>query len=302
MALQKIAHAIIRVKNLEQSIDFHTKAWGLHEVARQDGMVFFGCSGDSTFDVAITEGGTGIIAAAFSADDESDLEYYKARLQEAGVSVTEKSDPLPAIRKMIEFSPPGLPQKVQIVLQQPKIPQYYYNPAWNDGVYQAGVFRPLDLDHLVFIVPGVVDGAVDFFTKVLGFKVSDAAYMPDGAYVGAFMRISQHHHDFAVFAGQPQHTLNHLSWDHDGIEHMKAMYDQVMRYGNVVREAGLGRHGVGSNLYAYFRTPCGNRYELSAEMPFVYNHSACPKKWVVTDPGFFSVWGEPFPESFRENS
>ena len=70
MALQKLSHATLRVKNLDDSIEFHTKVLGLEEIARQDGRVYLTCGTDGTYDVAVTEGGTGVISFAIAADDE----------------------------------------------------------------------------------------------------------------------------------------------------------------------------------------------------------------------------------------
>lgn len=86
----------------------------------------------------------------------------------------------------------------------------------------------------------------------------------------------------------------------DGLNSLM-MLDQVAR-GGVMTEAGPGRHGVGSNIYSYFWTPCGNRYELSGEMPRCVDRKAGPKMWTADQPTIFSSWGAPFPESFKTGS
>lgn len=301
MSLQKLSHATIRVKNLEESLEFHTKVLGLEEIARQDGRVYLTCGTDGTYDVAVTEGGTGVISFAIAADDEEDLAHYRRRVEEAGVGVREMTDPDPGVAKVIEFDLPPQKQKMQIALRKPEVRQHYYNPA-RRGANHLGGLAPVDLDHITLRVGPDATQTIEFLSKYVDFHASDIVDFPGGnGRLASWMHVGDYHHDVAMFAGAPHETLDHLAWTIPNLEYMKMMLDQVAR-GGVMTEAGPGRHGVGSNIYSYFWTPCGNRYELSGEMPRCVDRKAGPKMWTADQPTIFSSWGAPFPESFKTGS
>lgn len=300
MALQKLSHATLRVKNIEASLEFHTKVLGLEEIGRGDGRIYLTCGTDGTYDVAVTEGGTGVISFAIAADDEEDLAQYRKRVEEAGVEVRKMTDPDPGVAKVIEFDLPPQKQKMQIALLKPEARQHYYNPA-KRVTNHLSALAPVDLDHITLRVGADATTTIEFLSKCLDFQASDIVEFPGGAgRLASWMHVGDYHHDVAMFAGAPHETLDHLAWNIPNLEYMKLMLDQMAR-GGIMTEAGPGRHGVGSNIYSYFRTPCGNRYELSGEMPRCVDNRAGPKIWTADQP-IFSSWGAPFPESFKEGS
>lgn len=301
MALQKLSHACLRVKNLEASVRFHTEVLALEEIARQDGVVYLTCGTDGTYDVAVSEGGTGVISFAIAADDEEDLKHYRKRVEDAGVQVREMTNPDPGVEKLIEFDLPPQQQKMQIALLDRKARQHYYNPA--DRVCnRLNGLAPLDLDHITLRVGPDATRTIEFLAKHVDFYPADIVEFPDGnGRLAAWMHVGDYHHDVAMFAGAPHETLDHLAWTIPNIEYMKLMLDQIAR-GGINTEAGPGRHGVSSNIYSYFFTPDGNRYELSGEMPRCVDRKAGPKMWRADQPGIFSSWGTPFPESFKVGS
>jgi catechol 2,3-dioxygenase len=97
---------------------------------------------------------------------------------------------------------------------------------------------------------------------------------------------------------QASETLDHLAWTMRDCEHYRNAADALSEL-EIPLEAGIGRHRLGGNMFAYFWSPGGNRYELSGFMPSVDN----------TDPGLwddferaFSAWGQRPPESFGRGS
>ncbi|AJE45068.1 VOC family protein [Celeribacter indicus] len=300
MALQKLSHATLRVKHLEESVEFHTSVLGLEEIGREDGRVYLTCGTDGTYDVAVTEGGTGVISFAIAADDEEDLAHYRKRVEGAGVEVREMTDPDPGVVRVIEFDLPPQNQKMQIALLKREARQHYYNPAQR-ATNHLSALAPVDLDHITLRVGPDATQTIEFLSTHVDFRASDIVEFPGGAgRLASWMHVGDYHHDVAMFAGAPHETLDHLAWNIPNIEFMKLMLDQLAR-GGITTEAGPGRHAVGSNLYSYFRTPCGNRYELSGEMPRCVDRKAGPKMWTA-DQQIFSSWGAAFPESFKIGS
>ncbi|MCR8551064.1 VOC family protein [Salipiger sp. P9] len=301
MALQKLSHATLRVPDLEKSVEYHKSVLCLEEVTRADGTVYLTCGIDGMFDVALTAGGTGCESLAIAADDEEDLTRIRKAVETAGVAVRDMSDCEPGVARAIEFDLPPQGQKMQIVLIDESHRQHYYSPGARQKNLRGGL-APQDLDHITLRVGSDVTTTMNFLCDVIGFRASDVVEFPGGqGRMAAWLHVGDYHHDVAMFAGAPHETLDHLAWTFPNIEHMKMMLDQ-MANSDVETEAGPGRHGVGNNLYSYFITPDGNRYELSGEMPRCVDRKAGPKLWRADDPGIFSAWGAPFPESFKTGS
>ncbi len=104
----------------------------------------------------------------------------------------------------------------------------------------------------------------DFFTKVLGFTVSDHVVDEQGGIRTIFLRCSADHHSLAVFLA-PSDRLDHhcyetTSWNdiRDWADHFAAQ--------SIALEWGPGRHGPGNNLFVFVHDPDGNWVELSAEL------------------------------------
>lgn len=299
MPIRGLAHAALRVPNLDTSIAFHVDVVGLVEIARGRGVVYLGCGADSHYDIALVEGGTGVDHFAFLVDDQADLVHYAQRLREANVAVIETTDAEPGQTKAIRFS---LPSGHQMELMAPgaSASQSYTYP--HRAVPASPRLRgicPLDVDHIT-LRDADVEALATFLSKVLDFHLVDARRTSAGVWRGAWLHVSDQHHDLAIIRGQTGETLDHLAWTVDNIEHMKRAADLLAQVG-LRTEVGPGRHSIGGNLFLYFWSPDGNRYELSAEMARVLNTKAEPKVWDDA-PGLFSPWGIVPPESFARGS
>lgn len=60
MGVLKLAHGVLKVNDLPQSLEFYREVVGLHEIGKQNGIVYLGCGADNNYDLALTEGGSGI--------------------------------------------------------------------------------------------------------------------------------------------------------------------------------------------------------------------------------------------------
>jgi catechol-2,3-dioxygenase len=130
--------------------------------------------------------------------------------------------------------------------------------------------RPRRLGHIVLSVADI-HKSVDFYTSVLGLKVSD--WIGDQM---VFLRAGTDHHDLALaqippddlIAERPRYDrpgLEHFSYLVDGIEEMEEAVVALQERGiEIVR--GIGKHGPGENLFLVFKDPDGNNVEIYAEM------------------------------------
>lgn len=299
MAIVGLTHAEIRVPDLGASIAFHVDVMGLFEIERTKDAIYLSCGADGQFDLALVPGGTGVAHFAFQVEDEEDLDLYIRRLSLENISVNVISDAEPGQIKAIRFTIPSGHIMELCLLASPPSQRYTYpHPAVPVFQRLKGIC-PLDIDHITLRSVSVEELAT-FLAKVLGFHIVDARKTSSGSWRAAWLHVSDQHHDLAIIRGNPGETLDHLAWLVDGIEHMKRAADILSQSGLQV-EVGPGRHSIGGNLFMYFWSPDGNRYELSAEMARVRSSKIETRFW-GDDPRLFSPWGIIPPESFSRGS
>jgi catechol 2,3-dioxygenase len=288
MAITKLAHVELAVEDVEQAIDFHSGAFGLTEVGRDNGTVYLGGGGGGPYVLALTGGGTGVRHFAAQVDDEGDLATYSERLSGMGVDVAEHTDGEPGQSKAIRFTAPS-GHVIELVAGDEPVEEL------------GGAVAPHGLDHITLRTMDV-RGLADFLCQALDCKVSDAAVAPvPGGWAAAWTRFGSYHHDIAVMGSPPPQasdTLDHLAWTMGDMDHLKRSADALSEL-DIPLETGIGRHRLGQNLFGYFWSPGGNRYELSGEMPRVDNDE--PGLWDDFARAF-SAWGQLPPESFARGS
>lgn len=132
-----------------------------------------------------------------------------------------------------------------------------------------------------------------YFTDVLGFTMSD-----DTDHL-RFMRCGNTDHHSVVLAREPSSTLNHIAFEMPDL-------DSVMRGAGRMKDAGypiewgVGRHGAGNNVFAYFAGPDELPIEYTAEVQQVDDSHVVrgPDYWRFP-PGRSDQWGVTGPRSAR---
>ncbi len=302
--VRRLEHAVIRVKNLEQSLRIFTSGMGLAEIARNNGAVYLGCGLDKNFDIGIIGGGSGLDHFAMRCDSEQELESYRNRLKQNGVEyeTVEKLDPgeKAAIRCK---TPSGTAVEFVTVSD---------NSYQRDNV-QALMSRlaiaPQDADHVNIMTPDVPK-ETEFFVKVLGFRLSVVQTNDRGDWSITYVRQEDWQHDIAInsnihdippeqLESNKKMRLHHVAWTTTSIEHMKLLVDQISSMG-VPMEYGPARQRVG-NISTYYWEPGGNRMEFSTEMPTL--DSNFPTRIEKLSEGRAFGWGiRPPLETFRKGS
>ncbi|MCW2986969.1 MAG: glyoxalase/bleomycin resistance protein/dihydroxybiphenyl dioxygenase [Conexibacter sp.] len=294
MGIQKVAHVELGVDDVEATLEFHEHVLGLHEMAREDGVVYLGAGADEDYDLALSEG-RGIRHLGLEVTSTEDLDHYAGRLAELGVSSARSQDAEPGQSDALRFTAPS-GHSIELVVSAGR--RLYLQPAGGPHARLKGI-APLDLDHVTLRAQDV-KGLVEFLVQALDFRLSDSFQPAPGVWGAAWTRTSDFHHDVAII-GSPDasESLDHVAWTMDGIDHLKRAADQLARV-KVPLEAGPGRHNLGGNLYTYFIAPGGHRYELSGEMPRI----AAPDDARVWEdfPTAYSAWGAMPPESFQHGS
>ena len=124
-------------------------------------------------------------------------------------------------------------------------------------------FRIGKMGHAVLMVQDI-DASVDFYTRLLGFKVSDV--YPNSMIKGrmVFLRFNDDHHGLGLVGqarGASKHQeLHHMAFEVSTIAEVFRARDHLERNG--VQVDFGGRRRAGSQVSVEFRDPDGHRLEI----------------------------------------
>lgn len=239
------------VTDIDAEGRFYEEVWGLDAVPSTDGMKWFKTAGhDEHHVVRLRQADQNRVdVIALAADSRSDVDALHAKVTSAGVRVifapTELTTPGGGYGFRF-FSPDGLEFEVSSdVARGDSRPL----ARW-DGV-------PLKISHIVLHSPDH-QAAVEFFTDVLGFRVSD--WLGDFM---CFLRCNSAHHRIAILPGPA--CLNHVAYDMLTVDDMMRGMHRLKLKGVDVGW-GPGRHTAGNNTFSYFVTPGGFVTEYTSEL------------------------------------
>lgn len=159
---------------------------------------------------------------------------------------------------------------------------------------KAPKVRPFRLAHVLAFTTDV-PAAIDFYTRILGMRLSDRS--GDGICFMHGIHGSDHH--MIAFAKSGAPGLHHCSWDVGSINEIGKGAMQMAEKG-FQKGWGVGRHVLGSNYFHYVRDPWGSYSEYSADIDFI--PSTCD--WDAGDyPPEDSIylWGPEIPKDFIVN-
>jgi catechol 2,3-dioxygenase-like lactoylglutathione lyase family enzyme len=180
-------------------------------------------------------------------------------------------------------------QPADVQAQPPRVNLNENSRRLNETVAAIPQAQPLRLGHVVFYIPkDGADRAVSFYIDRLGFRLSDSTIGR-----GDFMRCagSRDHHNLFLLQRDGSAGFNHAAFE-------VRDFDEIMMGGACMKSNGWepettpGRHILGSNLYWYFRNPCGGNTEYFADMdcmdddwePRIWDKSPGFSLWSIDDP------------------
>lgn len=119
-----------------------------------------------------------------------------------------------------------------------------------------------------------LDRMVDFYTRVMGYVVSDSGTSRSGARVVFMTQNPECHHQFVLFDGRSTdatyNPVNQISFRLDSLDTLKGYRKALMAEG--IAPDRVTDHG---NAWAfYFKDPEGNPVELYTDTPF-YTPQPC---------------------------
>lgn len=147
---------------------------------------------------------------------------------------------------------------------------------------------PRKLAHVVLNTVDI-DAACDFYTRVLGMRISDWS-----EHQMAFLRCNSDHHVIA-FNQAPWTSLNHMAYEMPSIDHFMRGIGRLRHHG-VTPLWGPGRHGPGNNTFGYFGDPAGLVCEYTSEVEQVQEDAWLCRVWRRV-PELSDLWGTAGPPS-----
>jgi len=152
--------------------------------------------------------------------------------------------------------------------------------------------RPRKVTHVVLNTPQL-ETCLDFYSKVLGFRVSDWS---ENQMV--FIRCNTDHHSISL--NRADHaSLNHIAFEMPTVDALMRGVGRLKTGGKEVGW-GIGRHGPGNNVFAYFTEPNDFVVEYTTEVQQVDESTHEPQVWKRI-PHLMDRWGTagPPPPGFR---
>jgi catechol 2,3-dioxygenase-like lactoylglutathione lyase family enzyme len=245
--IRGVRSAELVAANLDEACRFYETVWGLLPVERRNDAYYFRGAGRYHHVLALHRGERpAVIRIVFDVADRRAVEALHQAISGAGFRPTP-----PAVLT----SPGG----------------YGFGCKDPDGRNLAFVCdaadhadaadepdRPRKITH-VNLNAREFDASLDFFTRVLGFRLID-----DNAPLW-FLHCANTDHHSIVLAKTGLPTLNHLAFEMPDLDAVMRGAGRMKDNGHPI-EWGPGRHGAGNNVFAYFCGPDEVPLEYTAEV------------------------------------
>jgi catechol 2,3-dioxygenase len=238
----------IGVSDLNRSLAFYAGVWGLQLVHRTSGTACLRAKGTQHHALVLHERSSpGFVDMTFGVRHAQALDALYEHVSHHGGRVESPPCDLTRLGGGRGFS-----------LQDPEGRRFNFVANHEDHPQALQTEHiPAKLAHVVF---NSVDsaGMSRFFTDVLGFRLSDQTGKLH------FLRCNADHHCVA-FANSDNISVNHIAFEMPSWNSLMHGLGRLRRAGHQV-QWGLGRHGPGDNVFAYFLDPDGYAVEYTAEM------------------------------------
>jgi 2,3-dihydroxy-p-cumate/2,3-dihydroxybenzoate 3,4-dioxygenase len=268
-------YVALAVPNLAAEREFFSDAWGLVEVAEQEGKVYFAAEGSPhPYVIRLRqddERKTDLLG--FSADSRADVDGLFEQVKAAGAKIIAEpgaSDGPAGGYAFRFFDPDG--RAVEVICD---------TQARQHRPLGKGEAIPIGLSHVVLHSPDIRKLEA-FYREALGFRLSD--------WIGEFMvflRCNRAHHRLAILPGPP--ALNHVAFDVSSVDELMRGLARLHEKG-VKLSWGPGRHTAGNNTFTYYLTPNGNAVEYTSDLEEVEDETWQPTVYEAT-PEITDQWG-----------
>jgi catechol 2,3-dioxygenase-like lactoylglutathione lyase family enzyme len=262
-----------------EAAGFYVDSWGLREVARQPGAVYLRASGPEHHVLSLHESDRkGIAHLHFAAQDIEGLKALHEHAKSVGARIVAPLGALDTPGGGMGFELAG-PENRRLRISA-AVELY---PDAEDAPD-----KPRKITHVV-LNAAQLEKSLKFYEDVLGFKVSDWS---ENQMV--FIRCNTDHHSIS-FNRADFASVNHIAFEMPNIDaEMRGI--GRLKSANCPVRWGVGRHGPGNNVFAYFVDPNGFVIEYTTEVQTVDDSTHEPQIWKRV-PHLMDRWGTAGPPS-----
>jgi catechol 2,3-dioxygenase-like lactoylglutathione lyase family enzyme len=225
--------------------------------------------------VILQRGGTARLThMAFQVGPDTDFAQARKDLAAKGIACEERTDVTQRLRRALSLQDPCGTQLDLFTDTRP-----------HETVERPRGVVPLKLGHVAFKVADP-KALVDFYTTVLGFRVSD--WMGD---YFAFLRCGPDHHTINFVQGKNS-GLHHFAFELKDWGHVQSACE-LLGQKDIQIIWGPGRHGIGHNIFVYHRDPDDHIVEFYIEMDQMKDETLGyfePRPWHKDRPQRPKVW------------
>ena len=274
----------IGVPDLEAAVRFYEQVWGLSVVERSAASCHLRATGPDYYVLALhRRDAPDFVRVRLGAEDRHAVDDLFERVTKAGGTRVSAPGTIEAPGNGYGFAFHDLEgREIQILCDA----QRHVDCAPTTD-------RPVRLSHVVFNSFNF-DGAAAFLTEALGFRLRDRTRRAN------FMGCNSDHHCIA-FTDRKSSALSHVAYELPSLDAVLRGCGRLKGAG-LALEWGVGRHGTGDNVFAYFVDPNNFVIEYTAEMQQVDDATYVPgTPQTITRPSHADVWGlaDPPTERFR---
>ncbi len=226
-----------------------------------------------------SDGVDDIAFAGWELRDAAALDQAAAQLEKAGFAVEQSTETqlrARGVRGLVRtIDPSGLSS--ELFWGPIHDHERFISPTGVSGF----VTGDMGLGHIVLGTPNLGD-AIDFYTGVLGFRVSD--YMRNGDGDVVFLHCNPRHHSLAL-VGAPELTLYHFMLEARTLDDVGYVLDRLLSDGVSISRS-LGKHTNDHMVSFYSQTPSGFDLEFGCGGRRVDDST-----WSVSEITKASSWG-----------
>jgi len=249
MAINALAYLGIRSDKLDDWSDFAGRILGMQKIDRGSTALAFRMDDRMQRLLVSNEPGDTLAFLGFEVDTRADLQYFAAKLEEAGIEAHAGAGMLADRRfvtDMIWFLDP-MGNRVELVYS-PMLASDPFKPGRPIDGFKTG---PLGMGHAVLHVRDI-DVMMPFYRDVLEFSVSDYGLVPYGLY---FFHLNDRHHSFAM-VGSGNAGFHHFMVEYQNLDDIGQGYDLAQLEEDGIAYT-LGRHTNDYMTSFYANTPSG---------------------------------------------
>ena len=272
--VRRLGHVTFETADVEHQIAHYTNVVGLTVSSRDKQKAILATHLGE--EVVVLERGDGPRCKALSlhVDPSVDLTTAARELSGKGIKSERRRDVTPNMQDVLVFEDPN-GTRVELFSESGRLPR---SEASNGAA-------PIKLGHIAFMVRDAQQ-MVDFYTSMLGFRVSDWA----GDFF-AFLRCGPDHHTVNFLRGDEQ-RLHHFAFELKDWAHVQKACDHFGEK-DVEIVWGPGRHGIGHNIFVYHFDPEHRVVEFYTELDQMKDEAAGyfePRPWHKDNPQRPKVW------------